>query len=50
MPIQERWQRIEARNAEGTWGAVPISRDYLEQWDGFFETPDEAEIDLFDSP
>src|SRR5271165_4835588 len=24
VPMDERWRRIEARNAEGTWGAVPI--------------------------
>lgn len=50
VPIDERWRRIEARNAEGDWGVVPITRAQLEHYEGFFEIPERAEIDLFDEP
>ncbi len=50
VPIDERWRRIEARNVEGGWGVVPITRTQLELYEGFFESPERAEIDLFDVP
>ena len=37
VPHEERWRRIEARNAEATWGAVPITCEQLAGWDPFFE-------------
>ena len=50
VPLDERWRRIEARNAEDAWGAVPIARAQLEGYEGFFEAPECAELDLFDEP
>jgi predicted kinase len=50
VPIDELCRRLEARNVEGPWGAVPITGAQLERWATFFETPDQAEIDLFDDP
>ncbi|MGZ3716634.1 MAG: AAA family ATPase [Ktedonobacterales bacterium] len=48
VPLDERWRRIEARNTEGAWGAVPITRTQLESYERFFEIPERADIDLFD--
>ncbi len=31
-------------------GVVPITRAQLEQYEGFFDAPQRAEIDLFDMP
>ncbi len=50
VPIDERWSRIETRNAECAYGAVPITREQLEHWAGLFEAPGRAERDLFDDP
>ena len=50
VPIEERWRRIEVRNSEASWGAVPITRDQLESWPVFFERPDAAEMETFDTP
>jgi predicted kinase len=50
VPLEERWRRIERRNAEGAWGCVPITREQLESWEPFFEVPEPAELDLFDEP
>ncbi len=50
VPFDERWRRIEARTREGGWGVVPITRAQLEQYEGFFDAPQRAEIDLFDMP
>lgn len=50
VPLDERWRRIETRSAQGAWGAVPIARADLERYEGFFEIPQRAELDLFDGP
>ena len=50
VPLDERWRRIERRNAEGAWGAVPITRAQLEGWERFCEIPECAELNLFDKP
>lgn len=50
VPLDERWRRIAARNAECPFGAVPITRTQLEQYERFFQIPEQAEIDLFDMP
>lgn len=48
--IDELWRRIEARNAEPPWSGYPISRAHLDEWAERFETPDAAELALFDPP
>ncbi|HEX8982116.1 MAG TPA: AAA family ATPase [Ktedonobacterales bacterium] len=50
VPLDERWRRIEQRNAEGGWGSVPITRAQLASWDAFFEVPAQDELALFDAP
>ena len=48
VPLSERWHRIKMRNAQGVWGAVPIRRDQLAEWDPYFEAPTSDEVALFD--
>ncbi|HEX8033904.1 MAG TPA: AAA family ATPase [Ktedonobacterales bacterium] len=50
VPLDERWRRIEKRNAEGAWHTVPITRAQLESYERFFEIPERAELDLFGTP
>jgi predicted kinase len=50
VSLDERWRRIERRNAEGSWHTVPITRSQLEHYERFFEIPERAEMDLFDGP
>lgn len=50
VPIDELCRRLEARDVEGPWGALPITKAQLEHWATFFQPPDQAEIDLFDDP
>ena len=50
VPVDELWQRIEARNSEPPWDGCPISRLHLQQWAGLFQPPDAAEQALFDPP
>ena len=47
-PIDELWRRIEARNSKPPWDRGPISRAHLDEWAALFETPDAAELALFD--
>lgn len=46
VPLAERWRRIELRNAEP--GAVPITREQLEEFEAFWEPPDAAERARYD--
>ena len=48
VPFEERWRRIEARNAIRTTSEGHITRDQLEAYDHYFETPSTEEIALFD--
>lgn len=49
-PIDELWQRIDARNSTPPWDAEPIRREHLDQWAAAFQAPDGAELALFDPP
>jgi predicted kinase len=46
--IDERWRRIEVRNASTTPGDASITREQLEGMEGFFDAPQPAELELFD--
>jgi predicted kinase len=50
VPIDELWQRIEARNSEPPWDGYPIRRTDLDGWLRVFQAPDAAELALFDPP
>jgi hypothetical protein len=39
---------LAMRNAQGAWGAVPIRRNQLAEWDAYFEAPASDEVALFD--
>ncbi|MFI7440472.1 AAA family ATPase [Nonomuraea indica] len=49
-PIDELCRRLEARNAEGRPGTVPISRESLAEYATVFQAPDADELGLFDEP
>ncbi|MGZ6913254.1 MAG: AAA family ATPase [Acidimicrobiia bacterium] len=49
-PPHELWRRIEDRNSEPPWDGHPIRRADFDQWAGRFQTPDAAELMLFDAP
>lgn len=49
-PVGQLWQRIEARNLRAEPGTVPITRELLDKYIGFFQAPDPDEIALFDEP
>jgi predicted kinase len=48
VALEERWRRIEARNALRTTSEGHITRDQLEAYDHYFETPGTEEVALFD--
>ncbi|WP_134767548.1 AAA family ATPase [Nocardioides sp. 1609] len=48
VPLDERWRRVAARNAEP--GAVVISRDQLEDYQRWWQPPDAAERAAYDPP
>lgn len=48
--IDELCRRLEARNAAGGSGTVPITREMLEEYVKLFEAPSDAELGLFDEP
>jgi predicted kinase len=48
VPLEERWQRIERRNAEP--GAVVISRAELEEYERWWQPPDAEELASYDAP
>ena len=50
VPLDERWRRVERRNAQAAFGAVPITREQLAGWDVFFDAPAAEELALFDPP
>jgi predicted kinase len=47
VPLAERWRRIERRNHEP--GAIPITREQLEDFDAFWEPPGAAERVRYDA-
>jgi len=49
LPFDELWRRLEARNALGAYGTVPISKELLKESWSIFQRPDETELALFDS-
>ena len=49
VPFDELWRRLEARNAMGAHGTVPITKELLKECWLKFQRPDEAELALFDS-
>ena len=48
VPFDELWRRLEARNALGAHGTVPITKELLEACWRRFQRPDAAELALFD--
>ena len=48
VPLEERWRRIDLRNAEV--GAVLITRSQLESMEHWWQPPDPAELASFDPP
>lgn len=49
VSFDELWRRLEARNALGAYGTVPITKELLKECLPRFQRPDEAELALFDS-
>jgi len=47
-PIEELWQRIDARNSNHPRDGYPISRAHLDEWTTSFQAPDAAELASFD--
>lgn len=50
VPTDELWRRIEVRNSAPPWKNKPISRADLDEWLAIFQSPDTAEMELFDPP
>lgn len=48
VPFDELWRRLEARNAVGAHGTVPITKELLQACLSRFQPPDGAELALFD--
>lgn len=48
--VDELCRRLEARNAAGGSGTVPITRELLEDYAKLFEAPGDEERGLFDEP
>lgn len=48
--VDELCHRLEARNASGERGTVPITRRLLEGYVKVFEAPGDEELGLFDEP
>jgi predicted kinase len=48
ITFDELWRRIEIRNDIGAHGAVPITRELLEECWSRLQRPDKAELSLFD--
>ena len=49
VPFDEIWRRLEDRNDNLAYGAVPITRQQLERYWQLFQRPDEHELRLFDA-
>ena len=50
VPAEELWRRIETRNSQPPWDSYPISRADLDRWSSIFQSPDAAELLLYDTP
>ena len=48
VPFEELWRRLEARNTRPLYGAVPITREILEDSRLRFQRPDQVEVALFE--
>lgn len=48
VPFDELWQRLQARNAIGAHGTVPITKELLQECWQKIQPPDEAELALFE--
>jgi predicted kinase len=48
LSFDELWRRLEGRNAAGTHGTVPITKEQLLEYWPKFQKPDAAELALFD--
>lgn len=48
IPLAELWRRLELRNSAATYGAAPITKQVLEESQRRLESPDAAELSLFD--
>lgn len=48
VPLEELWRRVDARNKRETKIDAPITREKLEQSAKSMQTPDAAELTLFD--
>ena len=48
IPFEELWRRLELRNSAAIYGAAPITREVLEESRQRLDTPDTAELSLFD--
>jgi predicted kinase len=48
IPFDELWRRLEIRNSSAPWGTAPMTRELLDDSRQRFETPDTAELELFD--
>lgn len=49
LSIDEIWRRLEHRNTNQAHGAVPISREQLENYWRIFQCPNEHELEMFDT-
>ena len=49
LTFDEIWRRLEYRNDNLAYGAVPITRQQLESYWEIFQRPDEHELRLFDA-
>lgn len=48
LSFDELWRRLEGRNATAAYGAVPVTKEQLQEYWPKFQRPDEAELALFD--
>ena len=48
IPFDELWRRLELRNSMTTHGAAPITREVLDESRRRLESPDAAELSMFD--
>ena len=48
IPFDELWRRLAIRNSSATYGAAPITREVLDECRRRLETPDAAELEMFD--
>jgi len=48
VELDELWRRLEIRNVSAMYGAVPMTKQLLEECLGRLHIPDAAELSLFD--